>query len=126
VKLDQPLSVEDTLKLRQYEADHQEELLKLQLEENKLDAALAMAETKAITERWQADMTSDSWLSKNIRPLGLIAVFAGFFSLSTLSAFGINVTQAYVELLGQWGMVIFTAYYGSRGMEKIVELRSKK
>jgi len=70
-------------------------------------------------------MSSDSWLSKNIRPIGLIAVFSGFFILALLSAFSINVNQSYVELLGSWGMVIFTAYYGSRGLEKIVELRSK-
>lgn len=125
VSLDQPLSAEDTLTLRQYEFDHQEELLRLQLEENKLSAELVIAETKAVTERWQADMSSDSWLSKNVRPMGLIAIFGGYFTLSTLSAFNIDVNPAYVELLGTWGMLIFGAYYGSRGMEKIVELRSK-
>jgi len=44
VNLSQPLSAEDTLKLRQFEMEHQEELLKLQLEENKLDAELFKAE----------------------------------------------------------------------------------
>lgn len=79
-----------------------------------------------VTERWKADMTADSWLSKNIRPMSLVAIFAGYVVFAFMSAFGYNVNESYVELMGQWGIIIFGAYFTSRGAEKIVELRSKK
>jgi hypothetical protein len=77
-----------------------------------------------ISERWKADMSSDSWLSKNIRPLSLVAIFVAYVVFATLSAFGIAVNAAYVELLGQWGIIIFGAYFTSRGAEKIMDMKS--
>jgi uncharacterized membrane protein (DUF106 family) len=85
-----------------------------------------MREQEELTKRQQADMTSDSWLSKNIRPMALIAVFAAYFLFAMMSAFGYNANENYVTLLGQWGMLIFSFYFGSRGMEKIAELWAKK
>ncbi len=79
-----------------------------------------------VTERWKADMSSDSWLSKNIRPMALVAIFTGYFTFAMMSAFGYNANENYVELLGQWGIIIFGAYFSSRGIEKIVELRGRK
>lgn len=79
-----------------------------------------------VTERWKADMYSDSWLSKNIRPMALVAIFTGYFTFAMMSAFGYNANENYVELLGQWGIIIFGAYFSSRGIEKIVELRGRK
>lgn len=133
VKLDQPLTAEDTLKLRQYEMDHQEELLRLRLEEKKLGldelqmfAGAIQNENNNITDRWKSDMSSDSWLSKNIRPMSLIAIFAGYFLFSMMSAFGYDANESYVNLLGQWGMLIMGAYFGGRTIEKLAEMRSKK
>jgi hypothetical protein len=79
-----------------------------------------------ITERWKADMASDSWLSKNIRPLSLVAIFAAYVVFATMSAFNMNVNADYVELLGQWGIIIFGAYFTSRGAEKIMDMKAKK
>jgi hypothetical protein len=79
-----------------------------------------------VSERWTADMASDSWLSKNIRPMSLIAIFSGYFTFAMMSAYGYNANESYVTLLGNWGMLIFGAYFGSRSLEKITELRSKK
>ena len=79
-----------------------------------------------ISDRWKADMVSDSWLSKNIRPMSLIAIFGGYFTFAMMSAFGYNANPAYVELLGTWGIIIFGAYFSSRGAEKIMEMKSKK
>ena len=81
-----------------------------------------------LTKRHQADMSSDSWLSKNIRPLVLIFILIlySFFSLSDgnlTPSFDIN--QNYVELLGQWGMLVMSFYFGSRGIEKIVDIAGK-
>lgn len=133
VKLDQPLSAEDTLKLRQYEMDHEEELLKLKLEENKLDVEvfkigtqLITEEGKGVTDRWKADMTSDSWLSKNIRPMTLIYILCVYTAMTFTSGFGLAIPATYVELLGQWGMLIMSAYFGGRTIEKVMEMRSKK
>ena len=79
-----------------------------------------------ITGRWSADMASDSWLSKNIRPMALVAILTGYFGFALMSAWNINVNNAYVELLGQWGMLVMSAYFGGRTLEKIIELKNKK
>jgi hypothetical protein len=133
VKLDQPLSAEDTLKLKQYEMDHEGELLRLRIEEKKLGldelqafAAAIQNEDNNISDRWKADMSSDSWLSKNIRPMSLIAIFVGYFLFSMMSAFGLDANESYVSLLGQWGMLIMGAYFGGRTIEKLAEMRAKK
>lgn len=133
VKLDQPLSADDTLQLRQYEMDHEEELLRLRIEEKKLGidelqafASAAKNEDNNVTDRWTSDMASDSWLSKNIRPMSLIAIFAGYFLFSMMSAFGYNANESYVSLLGQWGMLIMGAYFGGRTIEKLAEMRRGK
>ena len=79
-----------------------------------------------VTGRWSADMASDSWLSKNIRPMALVAILTGYFGFALMSAWGLFVQQAYVELLGQWGMLVMSAYFGGRTLEKIIELKNKK
>jgi hypothetical protein len=79
-----------------------------------------------ITDRWKADMASDSWLSKNIRPLSLVAIFSAYVVFALMSAFGLDVNEDYVELLGQWGIIIFGAYFTSRGAEKIMDMKAKK
>jgi len=90
------------------------------------DTKLFEVEQENITERWSADMSSDSWLSKNIRPMSLIAIFTGYFTFAMMSAFGYNANESYVQLLGNWGMLVFGAYFGSRSLEKIAEIRGKK
>lgn len=83
-------------------------------------------ETTNVSDRWKADMGSDSWLSKNIRPMALIAIFVGYFVFTMMSAFGYRAEEAYVQLLGQWGQIIFLAYFGGRTVEKLADMRSKK
>lgn len=86
---------------------------------------LFKSEQSNLTTRHQSDMSSDSKLSKNIRPLTLIAILAGYFTFAMLSAFDIDTESAYVELLGQWGMLIMSFYFGGRTLEKIIDMRSK-
>lgn len=83
------------------------------------------AEQQELTKRLQSDMTSDSWLSKNIRPLTLIAIFAGYFLFAMMSAYGLEANEAYVTLLGQWGMLVMSFYFGGRTLEKIMDMRKK-
>ena len=106
---------------------------KAQLDLAKLaqDGALAQiqadtAEQIELTKRMQADMASDSWLSKNIRPMTLIAILAGYFIFAGLSAAGVQVNEAYVKLLGEWGMLIMSFYFGGRTLEKIIDMKKPK
>lgn len=84
-----------------------------------------ISEQQELTERLQADMSSDSWLSKNIRPMTLIAILLGYFTFAMMSAFGMDTNESYVQLLGQWGMLIMSFYFGGRTLEKIMDMRSK-
>lgn len=83
-------------------------------------------EQENVSTRWTADMSSDSWLSKNIRPMALAAIFVAYFLFTMMSAFGYNAQESYVQLLGQWGQIIFLAYFGGRTVEKLADLRAKK
>lgn len=100
----------------------------LQMKQNGELAALQAdsTEMQELTKRLQADMTSDSWLSKNIRPMTLIFILGAYFVFAMMSAFGSNANENYVELLGQWGMLIMSFYFGGRTLEKIMDMKSKK
>jgi len=87
------------------------------------DTKMYETEQNNITERWTADMSSDSWLSKNIRPMALIAIFMAYFLFTAMSAFGYNAQESYVNLLGSWGQIVFLAYFGGRTVEKIMEMK---
>ena len=105
-------------------AKAQAELLKMQQDGRLAELNADNVEAQEISKRWTSDMGSDSWLSKNIRPMTLIAILTGYFVFATASAFGIEVKQAYVELLGQWGMLIMSAYFGGRTLEKIMDRKN--
>ena len=133
VKISDNPSPEEVSKLRQLEHEHEERLLELGIEKAKLEMAelellakAAQADADNITDRWQADMSSDSWLSKNIRPMSLIAIFTMYSVFAMMSAFGYNANESYVQLLGNWGMLIMGAYFGGRTVEKLAEMRSNK
>lgn len=82
---------------------------------------------KEITTRHDTDMKSDSWLSKNVRPMVLIFLTAFTVLLAYLSIFLLPVEK--VELLIPWiGMlttldgIVFAFYFGSRGLEKMTKV----
>jgi hypothetical protein len=100
------------------------DLAKLAQEGKLADIQADVVEMQEVTKRAQADMASDSWLSKNIRPMTLIAILLGYFTFAMMSAFNIDTNKAYVELLGQWGMLIMSFYFGGRTLEKIVDMRT--
>lgn len=122
----------DVEKLRQLQYDHEEKLLELGIEKAKIEqeelkallAAQANQENN-VSSRWSADMASDSWLSKNIRPGTLIYILTAYLLFAMMSAFGLDAKPEYVSLLGQWGMLVFGAYFGGRTFEKVIELRNK-
>jgi hypothetical protein len=107
-------------------AQAQLELAKLAQEGKLADIQADINEAQELTKRAQADMLSDSWLSKNIRPMTLIAILTGYFVFAMMSAFDMDTNTKYVELLGQWGMLIMSFYFGGRTLEKIIDMKSKK
>jgi len=86
-----------------------------------LEADFAKAEMAAVTARWEADMKSDSFLSKNIRPMTLIFILLVYSVFAMMSAWHLNVNESYVKLLGEWGQLVMLAYFGGRTVEKIME-----
>jgi len=106
-------------------AKAQLELLQMQQQGELAQLQADITEQQEVTKRQQADMASDSWLSKNIRPMTLIAILAGYFTFAGMSAFGHDTNSKYVELLGQWGMLIMSFYFGGRTLEKIINMKSK-
>jgi len=89
------------------------------------ETKLYETEQNNLTERTKADMGSDSWLSKNIRPMTLIFLLVAYSGFAIASIFEYETRGAYVELLGQWGMLVMSFYFGGRTMEKIAD-RVKK
>lgn len=106
-------------------AEAQAKLVELQQQGRLAELQADTAEAQELTKRAQADMASDSWLAKNIRPMTLIAIISGYFIFAFMSAFDMDTNERYVELLGQWGMLIMSFYFGGRTLEKIVDMKSK-
>lgn len=119
-------SEEGRIKLAQIEMEREADLLDFQIKTAEIDLKLETTIQEAVTDRWKSDMASDSWLSKNIRPAVLIFLLSAYSMFSIASAFGININQAYVELLAQWGMLVMTAYFGGRTIEKVMSMRKDK
>ena len=90
------------------------------------ETELYKAEQNNLTDRLKADMGSDSWLSKNIRPMTLLLILGGYFTFAMMSAFDYDTNKSYVELLGQWGMLVMSFYFGGRTLEKIMDMKANK
>lgn len=130
VKISDNPSPEEVSKLRQLQYDHEERLLELgiekaRLEQEELKALLAAqaSQDNNVSDRWKADMASDSWLSKNIRPGTLVYILTAYLLFALLDGAGYKIAESYVQLLGQWGMLVMTAYFGGRTVEKVMEMR---
>jgi uncharacterized membrane protein (DUF106 family) len=106
-------------------AKAQLELMQMQQNGELAKMQADMQEQGELTKRQENDMRSDSWLSKNIRPMTLIAILVGYFIFAMMSAFDLDTNQKYVELLGTWGMVIMSFYFGGRTLEKIIDMKEK-
>jgi uncharacterized membrane protein (DUF106 family) len=107
-------------------AEAQAKLLELQQQGRLAELQADNVEAQEVTKRQQADMSSDSVLSKNIRPVTLIFILVVYSTFAMMSAWDIEVNNNYVELLGQWGMLIMSAYFGGRTLEKIMDKKNAK
>tara|TARA_X000001382_G_scaffold58312_1_gene39931 strand:+ start:619 stop:1083 length:465 start_codon:yes stop_codon:yes gene_type:complete len=86
-----------------------------------------MVEMQEISKRWDSDMKSDSWLSKNTRPLTLIFLTLSMVLFITLDSFEIDfsVDGGWVDLLKSLLITVYVAYFGSRGAEKFKSISKK-
>jgi hypothetical protein len=83
-------------------------------------------EAQELTKRLQSDMGSDSWLSKNIRPMTLIYILTAYLAMVIMDASGLDISDNFVSLLGQWGMLVMSFYFGGRTLEKIMDMKAKR
>ena len=86
-----------------------------------------IVEIQEISKRWDSDMSSDSWLSKNTRPLTLIFLTVSMIVLILLDSFTTNfvVGTEWIDLLKSLTITVYVAYFGSRGVEKFKHISNK-
>ena len=80
-----------------------------------------MVEMQEVSKRWESDMKSDSWLSKNTRPLSLIflsVMTIAFIWVDSHENISFTVEQEWISLLKTLTTTVYVAYFGSRGAEK--------
>lgn len=87
-----------------------------------------MIEQQEVSKRWQADMKSDSYLSKNTRPLTLIFLTVSLVIFILLDGFNIDfsIDSGWVDLLKSLLITVYVAYFGSRGAEKFKTISNNK
>lgn len=86
-------------------------------------------EQQEVTKRWNVDMVSDSWLSKNIRPIVLaflMLFMAIIIIVDSTNYFDFEVKDTYITLLSSLLLTVIVAYFGSRGIEKYQKIKHKK
>jgi len=98
-----------------------EEKLEAERKIKELVANYQVEMEKNITSRWQADLKSDSWLSKNVRPLVLIFLIVCTMLLIFIDAGALNfeVKSSWVDLLQLVLITVIGAYFGGRSLEKV-------
>ena len=87
-----------------------------------------IVEMQEISKRWNSDMSSDSWMSKNTRPMTLIFLTVSSLILIVLDSLNIDfgVSNEWIELLKSLLITVYVAYFGSRGVEKFKYISQKK
>ena len=98
-----------------------EEKLAAELKIKQLISDYEVEMEKNITSRWEADLKSDSWLSKNVRPMTLIFLIVCTMLLKFIDAGALNfeVRSSWVDLLQLVLITVIGAYFGGRSLEKV-------
>ena len=89
---------------------------------------LDIIEIQEVSKRWSADMASDSWLSKNTRPMMLIFLTISTWLLILMDSLAIDfgVSTQWIDLLKSLLITVYVAYFGSRGIEKYKYISQKQ
>tara|TARA_B100000900_G_scaffold397014_1_gene396903 strand:+ start:2352 stop:2810 length:459 start_codon:yes stop_codon:yes gene_type:complete len=87
-----------------------------------------IVEAQEISKRWNSDMKSDSWLSKNTRPMTLIFLTISLIIFILLDSFNIEfgIDSGWIDLLKSLLITVYVAYFGSRGAEKFKSIGNNK
>ncbi len=87
-----------------------------------------IVEAQEVSKRWESDMSSDSWLSKNTRPMSLIfltIMTIAFIWVDSHGYIDFTVEQEWINLLKTLTTTVYVAYFGSRGAEKFKSISNK-
>ena len=87
-----------------------------------------IVELQEVSKRWSSDMSSDSWLSKNVRPMMLIFLTISTWLLILMDSLNIEfgVGTEWIDLLKSLLIVVYVSYFGSRGIEKYKYISQNK
>lgn len=116
------LTPELVKQLKELEMEHEEFLLEIQVKKAEISLKLEEVAQEAVTKRWEADMLSDSWLSKNIRPMALVHTLVVFDLLLLAALFKVEVADSYLSLIKELLLLMVGAYFVGRSVEKGVDL----
>lgn len=119
---DGPLSSETITLLQQKQMEHEEFLIKMQVEQAKNEIEAEKAAQQQVTDRWKADMMSDSWLSKNVRPL----ILAYLTLYATAVAPWFKMDAIWVDMIKEAWLVVLGAYFVGRTVQHAVKLHANK
>lgn len=117
--LDAEVSPEKLAELRQLEMEHERALIELAIRREEMSLQAEKAEHEGVTHRWQADLASDSRLAKNIRPM-VLAYLTIVITLMAFASQWLTVAGEWIDLLGTAYVTVIAAYFGSRGVEKVM------
>lgn len=101
--------------------EHEEKMAAIGLELEKVAVEERKNEEDNVSARWKSDMESDSWLSKNTRPIVMLSLLAFLFVIIIFDSAikeGFDVKPAYINLMESLLITVVVAYFGSRGVEK--------
>jgi hypothetical protein len=118
------MSDEQVQSLKQKEMEHQEFLIEATIKAREIEVEAEKVGQVEVSKRWTADMSSDSWLSKNIRPSILIYLTIAYTVFVLLDGFisTFSPDSAYVTLLAELLKMVYAAYFVGRTVEKGIEL----
>lgn len=104
----------------------QKAVLDNKLELEKLAAQTEQTAVQAVTDRWKLDMGSDSWLSKNVRPVGLVWVYINLTVIIICDLAGRHLSSATMAMVEQVAGVILGAYFVGRTVQHVVNRVQKR
>ena len=87
---------------------------------------LDLIEMQEVSKRWDSDMKSDSWLSKNTRPITLIylTLITSLYIIHDSLNIAFDIDESWVEFLKTLLVTIYVAYFGSRGFENYTTIKN--
>lgn len=118
------LTGDKLLELKKAEMEHEEVLVNAALEEKRLELDAEKHAGSQVSERWKADMTSDSWLSKNVRP-GTLAYWTVVISIMAFASQWVKVDPAWIELIKVSYVTILAAYFVGRSVQHVSSIRER-